>query len=109
MAQCSYKTEIPKKIKLLMINSLDHIYNTLGVEIPEILQRSAKESVVMKKSDKYFKITTYHRVLNLHDNVLLHNYIIINETGLLHIVQEFQIHVFHRKKHDMLKIFIKES
>jgi hypothetical protein len=47
----------------------------------------------------------YHRVLKLHDNVLLYNYIIIKETGILHIVQLLQI--FHRKKHDMLKYLSK--
>jgi hypothetical protein len=50
MAQFSYKTEIPNQIKLIMIKSLDHMYNTLGVEIPETLKRSGKVSVVMKKA-----------------------------------------------------------
>lgn len=103
MAQCSYKTKIPKQIKLKMIKSVDYMYITLRGEIPQIIKQSAKENVVIKKSVNHFKMSMYHRVLKLHLNGLLYSYIITNETGLLYIVHLLQI--FHRKKRDMLKIF----
>jgi hypothetical protein len=48
------------------------------------------------------KMVVYHGVLKWYHGGLLYSYIITNYTGSLHIVQLLKI--FHRLKHDMLKI-----